>query len=107
MKNIEVEIRSFIDKDKYLELLEYFNKTGKLVKEDYQETYYFNSKEDVRIQRNNSYSKIYFKKGKIHDEAREEYQIKVSRDDFENLERLFEALGNSVKIKWFRLLFPV
>lgn len=102
MENIEVEIRSFIDKQKYEELLAFFSKNAKLVKEDSQETHYFNSKEDVRIQKNNNYSKIYFKKGKIHDECREEHQIKVERDDFEKLEKLFEALGNSVKIKWFR-----
>ena len=42
--NIEVEIRSFISKERYEELLEFFKKEGKFISEDYQETYYFDSK---------------------------------------------------------------
>jgi predicted adenylyl cyclase CyaB len=85
-----------------LELRKFFEESATQIKEDVQETHYLNSKEDVRIQKSNSHSKIYFKKGKIHDDAREEFQIKVAKEDFEKLEKLFEALGNEVKIKWFR-----
>ena len=53
MKNIEVEIRSFVAKEKYEGLLEFFKKEGELVSEDYQETYYFGTDEDLRIQKNN------------------------------------------------------
>ena len=42
------------------------------------------------------------KKGAIHDEHREEIEIKVPRGDFEKLEKLFLGLGYSVEIKWFR-----
>lgn len=62
---IEVEVRSFISKSKYNELLKFFKKGGKFVNEDYQETYYFDTKEDLRIQRNNFFSKIWLKKGRI------------------------------------------
>ena len=41
MENIEVEIRSFISKEKYEELLEFFKQNAELVKEDFQETHYF------------------------------------------------------------------
>ena len=102
MQNIEVEIRSFITKEQYNKLLDYFKKEGRFVKEDYQETYYFDAKEDLRIQRNNSYSKIWAKEGKIHDEAREELEIKFDRNEFEKLEELFLKLGFKVQIKWFR-----
>jgi len=100
--DIEVEVRSFVSKEKYEELLKFFKKEGHFINEDYQETYYFNSVEDLRIQRNNFFSKIWLKKGKIHDDYREEIEIKFHKDDFEKLERLFKALGYDIEIKWFR-----
>jgi len=100
--NTEVEIRSFISRNQYNELLKFFKKEGKFVNEDYQETYYFDSKEDLRIQRNKFFSKIWLKKGKIHDDHREEIEIKFDREQFKDLERLFLSLGFGVEIKWFR-----
>ena len=99
---IEVEVRGFITKEKYDELLEFFKKNAKFINEDYQETYYFDSDADLRIQRNKFFSKIWLKKGKIHDDFREEIEIKFKRDDFEKLEKLFLDLGFNVEIKWFR-----
>ena len=100
--NIEVEIKSLISKEKHEELLEFFKKEGEFINEDYQETYYFDTKEDLRIQRNNFFSKIVLKKGKVHDEQREETEIRFDRDDFEKLEKLFSDVGINVEIKWFR-----
>jgi len=99
---IEVEIRSFITEEKYGELIERLKREGEFLGEDCQETYYFDAKEDLRIQRNNSFSKIWMKKGKIHDEQREEIEIRFSRDDFEKLENIFLSIGFSVSVKWFR-----
>ncbi len=48
---IEVEIRSFITKEQYDQLQTFFRQNAKFLTEDYQETYYFNSKEDLRIQK--------------------------------------------------------
>ena len=53
MSNIEVEIRSFLTKDRFDKLLEFFKLNAKLDKEDYQETYYFDCEQDLRIQKNN------------------------------------------------------
>ncbi|MBI4147202.1 CYTH domain-containing protein [Candidatus Woesearchaeota archaeon] len=100
--NIEVEIRSFISQEKYRELLVFFHKDGKFLNEDYQETYYFDAEQDLRIQRNNTYSKIWLKKGKLHDEHREEIEIKFDKENFEMLEKLFLTLGYNIPIKWFR-----
>ncbi len=99
---IEVEIRSFITKEKYEELIERLKKEGEFLGEDFQETYYFDAKEDLRIQRNSFFSKIWMKKGKIHDSQREEIEAKFDRNDFEKLERIFLAIGFSVSVKWFR-----
>lgn len=102
MQNIEVELRSFISEEKYEELLQFFTDSGEMINKDYQETYYFDAPTDLRIQKNNSFSKIWLKKGKIHDEFREEIEVKFPREDFEKLEKLFLTLGFSVQIKWFR-----
>ncbi|MBU1975581.1 MAG: CYTH domain-containing protein [Nanoarchaeota archaeon] len=101
-QNIEVEIRSFIEKKKYEELIEFFKKEGKFLGEDYQETYYFDCEQDLRIQKNNSGCKLWLKKGKIHDDSREEHEVQCKREDFEKLEALLIALGYNVEIKWFR-----
>ncbi len=102
MKNIEVEIRSFISPEQYEQLLDFFHQQGKFLSEDEQVTYYFDCKEDLRIQKNKFYAKVWMKKGKIHDDSREEIEIKVPVADFEKLERLFLALGYAISIKWFR-----
>lgn len=101
-KNIEVEIRSFITPEKYQELLDFFHKEGKFLNEDYQETYYFDAEQDLRIQRNHTHSKIWLKKGKLHDEHREEIEVKFDKNNFEMLEKLFLTLGYNTNIKWFR-----
>ncbi len=100
--NIEVEVRSFITKKEFERLFIFFGKNAKFLKEDYQETFYFNTKEDLRIQKNNLFSKIWMKKGKIHDKHREEIEIRFDRNDFHKLEKLFLFLGFKIEIKWFR-----
>jgi uncharacterized protein YjbK len=41
MNNIEAEIRSFISKEQYDSLLDFFKTNAKFLKEDFQETFYF------------------------------------------------------------------
>ncbi len=101
-ENIEVEIRSFITREQYEKLLEFFKLNAEFEKEDFQETHYFDCEQDLRIQKNNKGSKIWLKKGKIHDDAREEIEIFTEGDNFENLGKLFNALGHNVEIKWLR-----
>jgi predicted adenylyl cyclase CyaB len=98
----EVEIRSFISKDKYFELVNYFNNNANFLKESDQETHYFDCDKDLRIQKNNDYSKIWLKSGKMHDEKRKEIEIKFDKEDFSKAQELFNELGLNVKIKWFR-----
>jgi len=100
-----VEIRSFISKGQYERLLNFFKQNAKLLKEDYQETFYFDGAQDLRIQKNDFFSKIWMKEGKIHDNYREEIEIKFDRNEFEKLEKLFFSLGFNVQIKWFRKRF--
>lgn len=99
---IEVELRSFISEQKYNELLKFFHQNATFLSTDTQETHYFDCNADVRIQQNNQYSKIWMKKGQMHDEAREEVEVKLPREDFAKLQKIFKALGHTVQIKWFR-----
>jgi len=101
-ENIECEIRSFLTPEKYDELVSYFKQNSQFLGEDNQTTYYFDGKEDLRIQKNDNYSKIWLKKGELHDEGREEVEIRCNKEDFDRLEELFLTLGYNIEIKWFR-----
>ena len=101
-KKIEVEVRSFISKEQYEHLLEFFKENAKLVKEDFQETHYFDCEQDLRIQKNNFGSKIWLKKGKLHDDFREETEIKINKEDFDKAREIFNSLGLCTEIKWLR-----
>ncbi len=105
MNNMEVEIRSFITKEKYDDLVKFFNRNGKLMKEDDQETHYLTARGDLRIQKNNYFSKVWFKTGRMHDEIREEYEIKLPTQQFADLERIFSLMGHKAKVKWYRKRF--
>lgn len=100
--NIEVEVRSFISEEQYRQLIMFMQQNAEFVKEDNQITYYFSGEYDLRIQKNDFFSKIWFKKGKIHDPHREEIEIKFEKEKFKELEKLFLSLGYIVDIKWFR-----
>ena len=99
---VEVELRSFVTDDEYDRLLGFFSFNAKDLGEDEQVTFYFDAPQDVRIQLNSQYAKLWLKGGKIHDERREEIEVRFARGDFEKMEKLFAALGYGVKIKWFR-----
>ncbi len=102
MKNIEVEVRSFVDEQKYHELISFFHEHAKFIKDDTQVTYYFGGDQDLRIQKNDFFSKIWMKKWQLHDDHREEIEIKCELNDFEKLEQLFLSLWYDIEIKWFR-----
>jgi len=98
----EVEIRSFISKEKYEELLEFLNKNAEFLKESDQESHYFDSDKDLRIQRNDEYCKVWLKKGLMHETKRQEIELRFDKKDFEKAEELFGEIGFRPKVKWFR-----
>ncbi len=102
MKNIEVEVRSFIDESKYHQLIDFFEQHAKFLKEDSQVTHYFTGDHDLRIQKNNFFSKIWMKKWQIHDDHREELEIKFDKENFEKLQQLFLNLWYEIEITWLR-----
>lgn len=102
MKNIECEIRSFITKNQYDGLIRKLKKEALFLGKDEQITYYFDCEQDLRIQKNSKFSKIWLKNGQIHDEDREEIEVRTDKNDFKKLEKIFLTLGYKIEIKWFR-----
>lgn len=100
---IEVEVRSFISKEKYEELLEFFKENARLVEEGFQDTHYYDSNRILRTQKNKSGGKVCFKKGDIHDNQREEIEINFNGDnDFDKMNNILGNIGFGVQSKWFR-----
>lgn len=102
MKNIEVEIRSFISKTQYQKLKEFFTKKAKLTREENQETHYLSAQEDLRVQKSDNFCKIWLKAGKIHDDKRKELEIYFDKKEFNKILELFENIGLKTKIIWLR-----
>ncbi len=102
MKNIEIEVRSFIPKEEYKKLLKRLNKEAKFVDSVKEETVYFSSPKDLRIRFNGKNSFLILKEGKIHEDSREETEVKCDKKDFRKLEELLKKLEFKVKIRWFR-----
>lgn len=100
--NIEVEIRSFITEDEYNRLMKFFKENTEHLGEDDQITLYFSGDEDIRIQKSKKFAKIWMKRGKIHDEHREEIEVKFRTDDFDKMFKIFNSLGYEIEIKWIR-----
>jgi len=102
VENIEAEVRSFVTEEQYARLLDFFRKNSEPVKEDYQETYYFDAPIDLRIQRNRKGAKLWTKGGRIHADSREETEVWFGREEFGKLETLLNSLGFPTSVKWFR-----
>lgn len=103
MREVEVELRSFVSDRKYAQLMGFLKKDARLVSVDNQVTHYFNDEGSVRIQKNDHFAKLWIKPGRLHDAVHEEIEVKVDTKDFGKLERAMSALGFAPRIKWFRL----
>jgi len=103
MKNIEIEVRSFITRNEYKKLQKVLRKEAKFIDSIKEETVYFEAKnKDLRIRKDEKDAYLILKEGKIHDDSREEMEVRIKREDFGKIERLFKKLGYKDKIRWFR-----
>ncbi len=102
VRDIEIEARSFIDKKEYGRLVEFMDENAKFLREVNDETVYFDPDGNLRIRKDNETSYLIVKGGKIHDKHRQEIEIECKREDFKNLEKILEALGFTVEIRWHR-----
>ena len=99
---IEIELRSFITEDKYRELLNFFRKNGKFMNKENQITHYLDDKGNLRIQKNDKFSKVWLKLGGLHAIEHKEMEAKFPRESFEELEKIFTLSGKPTRIKWVR-----
>lgn len=99
---IEVEVRSLLSQEEYYRLVGEMEEKGEKLKEDKQITFYFSGEKDLRIQKNTEFAKLWFKGGEIHDDHREEIEVKFDREDFSQLQKLLLMMGYEVDIKWYR-----
>lgn len=101
-KNIEVEARSFINDEQYEKIKDILNRDFEFVKELKETTVYFSGEKDLRMRRNKTEAFVILKEGKIHDDFRKEFEIKIAKEDFDNMVELFRQLGYEIEIEWQR-----
>ena len=101
-KNIELELRSFVSDKKYLELLDYYKNSSKLLKASRQITYYLDTQIDTRIQISSNGGKVWQKLGNLHDESREEIEIVMDNKEALRLLKIFNNIGYDVQVAWYR-----
>lgn len=101
-KNVEIEVRSFISFAEYKRLEKDLSKKAKFLQEIKDETIYLKGKKDIRIRRDNNSSYLILKSGKIHQDFRDEIEVKLKRNEFKRLKHIFKELGFKTEIIWFR-----
>lgn len=101
--HIEAELRSFLTEGKYLELRSFLDANAKFLSEEEQETVYFHAPEDLRVQKSTGYSKIWMKKGSLHADAREEFEVKIDENAFEDAQKILRRIGFPEKVRWHRI----
>ena len=65
-------------------------------------TVYFSGEKDLRMRKNEDGAYVILKEGKIHDDFREELEIKIDKKDFNDMIKLFRSLGFEIEIEWRR-----
>lgn len=97
-------MRAFISDQKYNELVAFFEKNGKSKGTQRQITNYFDCEQDLRLMiTDDNYCQLWLKKGKIHQDAREEMIVKIDKSYKDILLKMFNEIGLGIKIKWYRI----
>lgn len=102
MKNIEVEVRSFVDDIQFSNIKNILDREFEFTKDLKEVTVYFSGEKDLRMRKNEDGAYVILKEGKIHDDFREELEIKIDREDFDDMIKLFRSLGFEIEIEWRR-----
>jgi len=101
-KNIEVETRSFIDDGPYAAIKERLDSDAGLIRDLDEVTVYFSGEKDLRMRKNANEAFVILKEGKLHDDFRDEFEVRIDRKDFDDMAELFRALGYEIEIEWHR-----
>lgn len=104
MKEIEYKfLLTPKDKKRLINFLE--KNSAEKISEGTQDNFYYitgNKKLDFRIRRTDKESFLILKKGWMHDDDREEVEIKFDKKDFLTLDKLITDLGYKYDTKWYR-----
>jgi predicted adenylyl cyclase CyaB len=101
-KNIEVEMRSFISDAQFEKVKSILDIDFEFIGKLSEVTVYFSGEKDLRIRKSEDGAFLILKEGKIHDDARKEFEIRFNIEDFDLMIELLKALGYEVEIQWFR-----
>jgi len=103
-KKVDVEIKAFIDENKYNELQGFFVENAHLKKEDYQETTYLDCTQDLRLEKNKNGCKVLLKKENPEEVKTDEEKIEIrtSEEGFKKFIDMFSYLGYKTEIKWIK-----
>lgn len=101
-KNIEVEARTFLSEGQYDSVRKILEEGFEFERELKEITVYFSGKKDLRLRQNGSEAYLILKEGKIHDDFRKEFEIRIDRNDFDSMKELLQSLGYEVEIEWHR-----
>ncbi len=96
---LDVQLRAFLDKDKYRELIEKYNS---VLHTEKQISYFYNLEEDFRFMKTKTYSEICIKEGNIHDDIKEEKTVKIDSKYNDNMTYILDKLGYVPEVKWYR-----
>lgn len=102
MKNIEVEVRSFVDDVQFADIKNILDRSFEFTKELKEVTIYFSGEKDLRMRKNEDGAYVILKEGNIHDDFRKEFEIKINKEDFDDMIGLFRSLGFEIEIEWRR-----
>lgn len=101
-KNIEVEARSFITDEQFENIKDILDNNFEFVKDLKEITVYFSGEKDLRMRKNQTEALVILKEGKIHDDFRKEFEIKIAKEDFDSMIEFFRSLGYEIEIEWQR-----
>lgn len=101
-KDIEVEVRSFVDDEQFLLVKSRLDIDFDFIGRLNEITVYFSGEKDLRLRKNEEGVFLILKEGKIHDDSRKEFEIRFGAEDFDKMIQLLKGLGYEVEIKWFR-----
>lgn len=102
----EIEYKFILDKKTKNQLEKFLKKNkAKFLGQEKQENYYYQAsgKNDFRIRKTDNCAFIILKKGWMHDDDREEIEIKIDRKDFQKADKIFTSLGFKYDTKWYRV----
>lgn len=99
--HIEVELRSFIDKDEYNRLQQLLDSQATRVSDEHEQNIHFRGSHDLRMQYGN-HPKVWLKKGVMHDNARKEIELHLEHDQIKTLHTILSELGYKEESVWIR-----